>query len=102
MTREERITCWTDIIEQQSVSGKSALAWCRENHVSAGCFYAWRRKLKESYSEGGFLELKPCSIGTGIRIHLGGTLSIEVERGFDPFTLRAVVETLQTHRPCSV
>jgi hypothetical protein len=31
---------------------------------------------------------------SGIRISMGEKLAIEVDRGFDPFTLRTVVETL--------
>jgi hypothetical protein len=38
---------------------------------------------------------------TGIRVHLGAKLAIEVTRGFDPFTLRAVVEALKDLSRCS-
>ena len=99
MTREERTVRWSAIVERQARSGMSGIAWCRENNINPGRFYSWRRKLNESQLESGFIELNS-SIGenTGIRISLGVNLSIEVKQGFDPFTLREVIETLL---PCS-
>ena len=38
---------------------------------------------------------------SGIRIRLDAKLAIEVARGFDPFTLRAVVKTLSEYSRCS-
>ena len=105
MTREERTVYWSTIIERQTISGMSGVAWCRENHINPASFYAWRRKFNEPQAAEGFIELQPDAIGTsgaGIRIRLDAKLSIEVERGFDPFTLRAVVETLCNRVPCSV
>ena len=99
MTREERTAQWSAIIGQQAASGMSGAAWCRENHINinpAG-FYSWHRKLNEQQTRGGFIELRPASTGksgTGIRIRLSAKLSIDVEPGFDPFTLRAVVAAL--------
>jgi hypothetical protein len=80
--------------------------YCRESHIHPSLFYTWRRKLrKQPPCAGGFLELIPGRLteaaASGIRIRLGGKLAIEVERGFDPFTLRAVVETLSENSRCS-
>ena len=105
MTREERRTHWRATIDKQASSGMSIAAYCRESHINRDLFYAWRRRLKEQQpGAGGFLELipgKPDDVNTGIRIHIGAKLSIEVGRGFDPFTLRAVVETLKDLSRCS-
>lgn len=102
MTREERSARWSAIVERQATSGMRGIAWCRENHINPASFYSWRKKLNEPQLERGFIELNS-SIGenTGIRICLGTNLSIEVERGFDPFTLRDVIETLVNNFPCS-
>ena len=98
MTRAERRTHWHAIIKNQVTSGMSIAAYCRDVQIKASCFHAWRRRLREQqHSSGGFLELIPGKLpesSSGIRIHVGTKLSIEVERGFDPFTLRAVVKTL--------
>ena len=98
MTTEERHIHWRTIIDTQAASGMNIAEYCRESQIRTSCFYTWRRKLREQQSlTGGFVELKAGRLSkaaSGIRISLGGKLSLEVERGFDPFTLRAVVETL--------
>lgn len=100
MTREERTAHWSAIIERQAASGMSGLSWCKEHHVNPAGFYSWRRKLNAPERAEGFIELNAVG-GTGIHIHIGTTLSIEVERGFDPSTLCAVIATLR-NVPCSV
>lgn len=105
MTREERRTHWRTTIDKQVSSGMSIAAYCRESHIKRDLFYAWRRRLREQQPcAGGFLELMPGKadkLNTGVRIHVGPRLFIEVEQGFDPFTLRAVVETLSDLSRCS-
>ncbi|MBN1545799.1 MAG: hypothetical protein JW902_03985 [Syntrophaceae bacterium] len=105
MTRAERRTHWRAIIENQATSGMSIAAYCRDTRIKSNCFYAWRRRLKEKQPcFGGFLELIPGrqrEAASGIRIRLGAHLHVEVERGFDPVTLRAVVEALGNLSRCS-
>jgi len=98
MTIEERRAHWRNIISEQAASGLNIAAYCREGHIHTSLFYTWRRKFREAQQcSGGFVELKatgsPRSIA-GVFIRLDGKLAIEVDRGFDPATLRAVVETL--------
>ena len=105
MTTEARHNHWRTIIDNQAASGLNIAEYCRENHIRDSCFYTWRRKLREQQSfTGGFVELKAGRLSkaaSGIRIQVDAKLAIEVDRGFDPFTLRAVLETLGTVR-CSV
>jgi transposase-like protein len=104
MTRAERRDHWRAIIENQATSGMSIAAYCRDTQIKPSYFYTWRRRLREQQSSaGGFLELIPgrmTEVASGVRIRLGTKLSVEVERGFDPFTLRAVVETLSNLSRC--
>ena len=104
MTRAERRNHWRTIIDNQAASGMSVAAYCREHHLTSSYYYKWRRKIRdEKAGTGGFLELipgKPVDAVSGVRICLGGKLAVEVTRGFDPFTLRAVVETLGGFSPC--
>jgi len=99
MTRAERTRYWTDSVERQAASGMSGRAWCRENEVNLDRFYSWRRKLAAS-SAGGFIKLRTGSEEAGIRIRLGAEPSIEVDRGFDPATLRAVLAALHPAVVC--
>jgi hypothetical protein len=107
MRRQERIAHWQGIVEKQAESGLSGIAFCREHNISLQRFYHWRRRLKNEESHGdsttGFFELVPCSAQprSGIRVRIGDELSIEVDRDFDPFTLRAVIEAVGAIKPCS-
>jgi hypothetical protein len=102
---EERRAYWRATIDKQTTSGMSIVDYCQGNHINRDLFYAWRRRFKEKQpGAGGFLELipsKPDNVNTGIRIHIGAKFSIEVGRGFDPFTLRTVVEVLSDLPRCS-
>jgi len=105
MTIAERRAHWRTIIEAQATSGMSIVAFCREKQIKPHQFHSWRRRFREKQPcAGGFLQLIPdraVETGSGIHIHPGKTLIIEVERGFDPFTLRAVIETLRGLPQCS-
>jgi hypothetical protein len=55
------------------------------------------RSAEGNSASKGFLELAPGTVqqsSSGIRIHLGNGLSIELERVFDPLTLRTAIEVL--------
>ena len=104
MTIEERRARWRTIISDQAASGMNIAAYCREGHIHTSLFYTWRRRLKEQQPcPGGFVELKPgrsARSASGVCICLDGRFIIEVERGFDPSTLRTVIEAFSTNR-CS-
>jgi hypothetical protein len=102
MTQKERTAHWSAIVERQIASGMSGLAWCQMHQINTASFYSWRRKLSEPQGQQGFIELASSTAEyAGIRICMGPLLSIEVERGFDPVTLRTVIETLHNGFPCS-
>ena len=99
MTKEERVTHWRTVIRKHATSGLSAAAFCREQDINIHKFRWWQRRFKKENSqqkESGFLQLVPFSKSqhSGIRIHLHNGVSIEVEQGFDPMTLRGVIETI--------
>jgi hypothetical protein len=99
MTRDERTAHWRGLVDEQAQSGMSAAAFCRDHHLKLAQFYRWRRRLRYEQDNdiaSGFLQLIPSSKqgSSGIRIHLGNGLSIELERVFDPHTLRTAIEAL--------
>jgi hypothetical protein len=99
MTKQERRTYWKRLVDEQRQSGFAATIFCRENNLKLSQFYRWRRKFRTqspTRSWDGFIELIPSvkDSSSGIRIRLFHDLFIEVERGFDPVTLRAVIHTL--------
>jgi hypothetical protein len=101
MSKKERRTYWKQIVDEQIASGLSAPIFCQEHNLKVSQFYRWRRKFQDLTlvrSPNGFIQLIPTTTesGSGIRIRLLDDLCIEIDRGFDPFTLRAAVETLSS------
>ena len=99
MTKEERRTYWKQIVDEQIASGLSAPVFCQEHNLKISQFYRWRRKfqnLSPVSTSNEFIQLIPSIKGldSGIRIRTFDDLFIEIDRGFDPVTLRAAVNTL--------
>ena len=100
MTKEEHRSYWKTLVDEQRQSGLPASIFCREHDLKVSQFYRWRRKFQKQTpmrSSNGFIQLIPTTSkgsGSGIRIRFFDGLCIEVDRGFDPFSLRAAVETL--------
>ena len=96
MTIEERHAHWREVLETQKTSGLSIADYCRSRDIRTNVFYAWRRRIQKRQMPGsGFVELQSLvsDNDTGIRI-VSGNLCIEVQRNFDPTTLRSVVACL--------
>ena len=36
---------WKERIQEQSSSGMSMAAWCRQNHIKKSTFYYWKKQL---------------------------------------------------------
>jgi hypothetical protein len=100
MRKEQRLTYWQGLVQEQARSGIKAAAFCRHHEINLQRFYSWRQRFKaESDANnvpGAFLELVPSSKirESGIRIRLSEKLSIELDRGFDPRTLRNAIDAL--------
>ena len=99
MTREERRSYWQHIVEEQALSGLDASVFCRKHKIKMPQFYRWRSKfqdIKHEESTAAFIQLIPegSNPDSGIRVRIFNDLFIEVDRGFDPLTLRTAVETL--------
>ena len=100
MTNEERRTYWETLVDEQIQSGLSASEFCIQRDLKLAQFYRWRRRFTQPPPVGssdGFIQLIPSlkNSKSGIRIRLVNDISIEVERDFDPVTLRAVIHALR-------
>lgn len=88
---------------EQSQSGETVEAFCRERGLTTSMFYTWRKRLRGSVAER-FLEVqiaKPAARPApakrdAIEIRLAEGRCVLVEPGFDPEHLRAVVAALET------
>ena len=105
---------WLDIIQGHTSSGLSIEAWCRKNKVATSQFYARRKLLLQPdavvtpHSLPKFAELfvqpdpapqmQPVEPAAILRIHLEYA-QLEIPAGFNPDTIRVVLETLRG-KPC--
>lgn len=99
MRKEERRTYWKQIVDEQAASGLEGSVFCRKHNIKIPQFYRWRSKFQNMNQEGStasFIQLIPneSKPESGIRIRVFENVFIEIDRGFDPVTLCAAVETL--------
>lgn len=93
---------WRGLIAEQSESGETVEAFCRERGLTTSQFYTWRKRLGGSVA-GRFLEVqiakpvtRPAPTKRGaIEIRLGAGRCVLVEPDFDANHLRAVVAALE-------
>lgn len=96
---------WLDFIRRHAASGLSVEAWCQQNQISSSAFYRWKMQLQgqiDSPEQPRFVEAfvqnNPISelVGSNVNllIHLDRA-RIEIPAGFDPATIRVVLETLR-------
>ena len=94
---------WSDLISEQSQSGQTVEAFCRERGLTTSQFYTRRKRLRGSAAQQ-FLEVqvvkaaaRPLPVNrAGIEIRLAEGRCVLVEPGFDPNHLRAVMAALET------
>jgi transposase-like protein len=91
---------WRGLVSEQSGSGQTIVAFCRDRGLTTSQFYSWRNRLRGSAAEQ-FLEVQvvkarpiPSNRG-GIEVRLAEGRCVLVEPGFDPEHLRAVVAALE-------
>ena len=102
MPKPEVRSKWIGLISEQSQSGETVEAFCRERSLTTSQFYTWRKRLRGSAAER-FLEVqvakpaaRPAPSRRGaIEIRLAEGLCVLVEPGFDPDHLREVVAALE-------
>jgi hypothetical protein len=88
---------WPRLIEEQPHSGKTIAEFCAERGVSASSFYAARARLP---GPGYFRPVSLADPENPSRLDCNmlslriGAVALEVQRGFDPVLLRAVVAAL--------
>jgi hypothetical protein len=103
MTQEQRVAYWQDLVHAHRRSGLDVTSFCRDHQINRQRFYLWRQRVQTQAKEAGaFLELVPSSRSgeSGIRLRLDPSLSIELDRGFDPATLKQVLAALQAPGSC--
>jgi hypothetical protein len=101
MMRTETRAKWLALVSEQSSSGKSAAAWCRDRQVDYASLLRWKRILVDPPGEPscGFVELVGVEhISSGrfpLALDFGHGLRLELPSGFDAVDLRRTVSVLR-------
>jgi hypothetical protein len=95
---------WGGLVSEQSQSGQTVAAFCRERGLPAWHFYEWKKRLRESEAAK-FVEVQVAipaepvrptgARGSTIEIRLRAGRSLFVEPGFDASHLRALLCVLE-------
>jgi len=103
--REELWMKWRGVVSEQSQSGQTVAAFCRDRGIRDSQFYDWKKRVREGEATK-FVEVKlkePSEQRTpaperypAIEIRLSRGRSVLVEPGFDASHLRALLAVLET------
>ena len=92
---------WFDHIEDWKQSGLTQKAFCEQQQLRLGSFQRWRGifmqgEEPEASSAVSFLPVNVTAAPTSnLALMIDGHLRIEIAAGFDPVTLKQVVQALQ-------
>lgn len=85
---------WRGKMAAYEKRGVTVREFCARERLREVQFYYWRRELKATSQQAGFVELVRfggMNGGAGVSIRVDDRLSIAVERGFDEETLKAAL-----------
>ena len=94
---QERRAFWQEHLAQWQASGMTQVAYCRQHGLHRDQFGYWKKRLLSARSPDaapGFIAVQMASAGATLAVVLNERLRVEVYPGFDPVTLRAVVQAL--------
>ena len=103
--REELWMKWRGLVSEQSQSGQTVAAFCRDRGIRDSQFYDWKKRVRECEAAK-FVEVKVKASSEqrtpaperypAIEIRLSKGRSILVASGFDASHLRALLAVLET------
>jgi len=103
--KSELWTKWRALVSEQSQSGQTVAAFCRDRGIRDSQFYDWKKRVREGEAAK-FVEVKvkPSSEQRrpaperypAIEIRLNKGRSLLIEPGFDASHLRALLAVLET------
>ena len=96
----EKEAFWHRHVQEQAKSGLGVRAYCQQEQLAENSFYAWRRELERrrpaNTTPQGFTELVVAPRLTSNALELViGQRRVVIPPGFDPASLRAVLEVLE-------
>ena len=107
MSRGKANSNWKDRVLEWQASGKSARAWCFENHIPITTFHSWKARLKKLPNDKSsvkpkarkvkqaFIELKDQQSGDSGLILEYEEVKIHLQANFDSLILRRCLDCLR-------
>ena len=97
---------WKKQIQSWRESGLTQSEFCRRHRLKVHQMVYWRKKINEPESSVQFVSLdlerfvdhETASGTTPIRLNVGNGFCVEVDKGFDPATLKQLIVTLRQIR----
>ena len=99
---QERRAFWQEHLVQWQASGMTQVAYCRQHGLNRDQFGYWKKRLLSARlpdAAPGFIAVQMASAGATLTVVLNERLRVEVYPGFDPVTLRAVIQALSSDVP---
>ena len=96
----ERRSFWQEHLGQWHASGMTQVAYCRQQGLKLAQFGYWKKRLVTARASAmappavEFVAVQMTAARAPLAVVLNGRLRVEVQPGFDPVTLRAVVQAL--------
>jgi transposase-like protein len=103
--KEEERVRWQGILSEQTKSGKSIAAFCRDGGLPVWQFYEWKKRLRQAgaakfvaveVTGTGVPAEKALLRGVAIEVRLSRGKSVLVEPGFDASHLRRLLSVLES------
>jgi hypothetical protein len=99
----EKRRFWEQQIQQWKDSGLTQTEFCRVNNLKAHQLTYWKKRFHRTQAPVSLIELQlgsavqshTCSSGPPLRLILEEQYRIDIDRGFDPVTLRQLVLALR-------
>lgn len=96
---------WSERVKACRSSGQAVSEWCKEHGIASKTYYNWERevlgiagKSQEESKQARSIVALPVeaerNTGAAARIRAGG-VTIEIERGADAQTIRAIIEAVR-------
>ncbi|HYQ92636.1 MAG TPA: hypothetical protein VES89_11340 [Candidatus Competibacteraceae bacterium] len=98
----ERRAYWQEHLTQWHASGLTQVAYCHQHGLNRDQFGYWKKRLLSTRSPGtapggaDFIAVQWAAVGAPLAVVLDEHLRVEVRPGFDPATLRAIVQALSS------
>lgn len=102
---EEKRRFWQEHIKCLEKSGLTQVEYCRQNNLNVKHVCYWKKKFSKQVCQVALVEIpthpvksicKTWNAISPIRMTVNGRFAFEIEKGFDPLTLRQTLQVVES------